>query len=42
MGTRYERGLGVPTHFTPRYNVKVTGDLRQECAQRMDAARRPS
>ena len=25
-----------------RFNVEVTGDLRQECAQRTDAARRPS
>ena len=27
--------------FNPPYNVRVTGDLREELAQRADAARRP-
>lgn len=35
------RDASEATTFNPPYNVRVTGDLRQELAQRADAARRP-
>ena len=41
MATMDERSGAEARTFNPPHNVRVTGDLREEGAQRPDAARRP-